>query len=113
MSWIFNPKYNREDEYMMSKCFTLLKNIGDKFYLPFFSGIGSNGVPTQYIRFIDYIIRSIYKIEEELNNEDYIKKLGFSCSKKCEFKLKLKDNRLYLFEQTRRECLRLELPEIF
>lgn len=109
----FNPKYNREDEYIMSKCFTLLKNIGDKVYLPFFLGIGSNGVPTQYIRFIDYIIRSIYKIEEELNNEDYIKSLGLSCSKNCDFRLKLKNNRLYLLEQTRGECLKLGLPEIF
>ena len=109
----FNPKYNREDEYIMSKCFTLLKDIGGNVYLPFFSGIGSNGVPTQYLRFIDYIIRNIYKIEEELNNEDYIKKLGFSCSKNCEFKLKLKNNRLFLLEQTRRECLMLEFPEIF
>ena len=32
---------------------------------------------------------------------------------KCEFKLILKNNRLYLFEQTRNECLDLNLPEIF
>ena len=51
-----------------------------------------------------------YKI---IVNEDNIKKLGFSCSKNCDFKLKLKNNRLYLFEQTRNECLDLGLPEIF
>ena len=109
----FNPKYNREEEYKLSKCITLLKNIGGKVYLPFFSGIGSNGVPTQYFRFIDYLIKEIYKIEERLIDKDYIKNLGFSCSKNCEFKLNLKNNRLYLFEETRNECLKLWFPEIF
>ena len=109
----FNPKYNREEEYMMSKGFTILKDIGGNVYLPFFSGIGSNGVPTQYLRFNDFLIKEIYKLEEELTNENNIKKLGFSCSKNCEFKLKLKNNKLYLFEQTRNECLDLDLPEIF
>ena len=32
---------------------------------------------------------------------------------KCEFKLILKNNRLYLFEQTRNECLDLGFSEIF
>ena len=109
----FNPKYSREDEYKMSKCVTTLKNIGDHAYLPFFLGIGSNGVPTQYLRFIYYLTREIYKIEEGLTDDDYIKNLGFSCSKNCEFKLKLENNRLYLFEETRSECLKLGFPEIF
>ncbi len=109
----FNPKYNREEEYRMSKGFTILKDIGGNVYLPFFSGIGGNGVPTQYLRFNDFLIKEIYKLEEELTNEDNIKKLGFSCSRNCEFKLKLKNNKLYLFEQTRNECLDLDLPEIF
>ena len=109
----FNPKYNREEEYMMSKGFTILKDIGGNVYLPFFSGIGGNGVPTHYLRFNDFLINEIYKLEEELTNENNIKKLGFSCSRNCEFKLKLKNNRLYLFEQTRNECLDLDLPEIF
>ena len=97
----------------MSKGFTILKDIGGNVYLPFFSGIGGNGVPTQYLRFNDFLIKEIYKLEEELTNEDNIKKLGFSCSRNCEFKLKLKNNKLYLFEQTRNECLDLDLPEIF
>ena len=63
--------------------------------------------------FSDYLIKRIYKIEEKLANEESIKKLGFSCSKHCEFNLKLKNNRLYLFEQTRNECLDLGFPEIF
>ena len=109
----FNPKHERKEEYELSKHITLLKDIGDNVYLPFFSGIAANGVPTQYVMFSDYLIRSIYKIENELNNEEHIKNLGFSCSKDCEFKLKLKNNRLYLFEQTRRECLDLGLREIF
>ena len=109
----FNPKYNREEEYKLSKCITLLKDIGGDVYLPFFSGIGGNGVPTQYLRFSDFLIKEIYKIERELSNEGYIKKLGFSCSKNCEFKLKLDNNRLYLFEKTRNECLDLGFPEIF
>ena len=109
----FNPKYNREEEYKLSKGFTILKDIGGNAYLPFFSGIGGNGVPTQYIMFSDYLMKRIYKIEKELTNEDNIKKLGFSCSKNCEFKLKLKNNKLYLFEQTRSECLDLDFPEIF
>lgn len=109
----FNPKHNREDEYKLSKCVTLLKDIGGNAYIPFFSGIGSNGVPTQYVMFSDYLIKRIYKIEDELTNENNIKKLGFSCSKDCEFKLKLKNNKLYLLEQTRGECLDLGFPEIF
>ena len=109
----FNPKYNREEEYKLSKCITLLKDIGGNVYLPFFSGIGGNGIPTQYLMFGDYLMKRIYKIEEELTNEYNIKKLGFSCSRNYEFKLKLKNNRLYLFEQTRNECLDLGLPEIF
>ena len=109
----FNPKYNREDEYKMSKNFTLLKNIDGNVYLPFFSGIGSNGVPTQHLRFIDYLIKKIYAIEKELTNKHYIKNLGFSCSNNCEFKLKLKNNKLYLLEQKRNECLELGFPEIF
>ena len=109
----FNPKHNREDEYKLSKCVTLLKDIGGNVYLPFFSGIGSNGVPTNYLRFIDKLIKEIYKFDDELSNEDYIKKLGFSCSNKCEFKLILKNNRLYLFEQTRNEYLDLGFSEIF
>ena len=109
----FNPKYTREEEYKMSKCFTTLKNIGGNVYLPFFSGIGSNGVPTDYLRFIDYLIKRIYKLEECLTNEDYIKNLGFSCSKNCDFKLKLINNKLYLLEQTRGEYLDLGFPEIF
>ena len=109
----FNPKHNREDEYKLSKCVTLLKDIGGNVYLPFFSGIGSNGVPTNYLRFIDKLIKEIYKFDDELSNEDHIKKLGFSCSNKCEFKLILKNNRLYLFEQTRNECLDLGFSEIF
>ena len=78
-----------------------------------FSGIGGNGVPTQYILFSDYLIKRIYKIEDELTNENNIKKLGFSCSKDCEFILKLKNNKLYLLEQTREECLDLGFSEIF
>ncbi|MEE0720117.1 MAG: hypothetical protein ACLUGX_08150 [Methanobrevibacter smithii] len=109
----FNPKHNREDEYKLSKCVTLLKDIGGNAYIPFFSGIGSKGVPTQYVMFSDYLIKRIYKIEDELTNENNIKKLGFSCSKDCEFKLKLKNNKLYLLEQTRGECLDLGFPEIF
>lgn len=109
----FNPKYNREEEYKLSKCITLLKDIGGNAYLPFFSGIGGNGVPTQYLRFYNHLIKEIYNIEKNLANEDYIKNLGFSCSRNCEFKLKLKNNRLYLFEQTRRECMDFGLPEIF
>ena len=109
----FNPKYNREEEYKMSECFNLLKDIDGDVYLPFFSGIGGNGVPTQYVMFSDYLIKRIYKIEDELTNENNIKKLGFSCSKDCEFKLKLKNNKLYLLEQTMEECLDLGFPEIF
>ena len=109
----FNPKHNRKDEYLLSKSVILLKSIGSNAYLPFFSGISTNGVPTQYVMFTDYLIKKIYKIEEELINEDHIKKLGFSCSRSCEFRLKLKNNKLYLFEQTRNECLDLGLPEIF
>ena len=109
----FNPKYNRKDEYKLSKCVTLFKDIGGNVYLPFFLGIGGNGVPTQYLRFNVFLIKEIYKLEEELTNEDYIKKLGFSCSKNCEFKLKLKNNKLYLFEQTGNEYLDLGFPEIF
>lgn len=92
----FNPKYSREEEYKLSKCITLLKNIGGKVYLPFFTGIGSNGVPTRYVMFFDDLVNKIYKIEERLNNEEYIKKLGFSCSKNCDFKLKLKDNKVFI-----------------
>ena len=109
----FNPKHNRKDEYMLSKSVILLKSIWGNAYLPFFSGISTNGVPTQYVMFSDYLIKRIYKIEEELKNEDHIKKLGFSCSRNCEFRLKLKNNKLHLFEQTRNECLDLGLPEIF
>lgn len=109
----FNPKYNRKDEFKMSKCFTLLKDIGGNVYLPFFSGIGSGGVPTQYLRLIDYLIKEIYKLEEDLMDEDYVKNLGFTCSKDCEFKLKLKNNRLHILEQTKNECLDLGFPEIF
>ncbi len=109
----FNPRHNREYEYKMSKCVTTLKNIGDAVYLPFFLGIGSNGVPTRYVMFFDDIVKKIYKIEEGLNNEEYIKNLGFSCSKNCDFKLKLKNNRLHLFEKTRDECLDLGFSEIF
>lgn len=109
----FNPKYNRENEYKMSKYFSLLKDIDGDVYLPFFLGIGSNGVPTQYLRFIDYLINEIYKIENELTNKHYIKNLGFSCSNNCEFKLKLKNNKLYLLEQKRNECLELWFTEIF
>ena len=109
----FNPKHNRKDEYKLSKCVTLLKDIGGNAYIPFFSGIGGNGVPTQYVMFSDYLIKRIYKIEDELTNENNIKKLGFSCSKDCEFKLKLKNNKLYLLEETRGECLDLGFPEIF
>lgn len=108
-----NPKHNREDEYLLSKSVILLKSIGGNAYLPFFSGISTNGVPTQYVMFSDYLMKGIYKIEKELTNEDHIKKLGFSCSRNCEFRLKLKNNKLYLFEQTRNECLDLGLPEIF
>ena len=108
-----NPKHNREDEYLLSKSVILLKSIGGNAYLPFFSGISTNGVPTQYVMFSDYLMKRIYKIEKELTNEDHIKKLGFSCSRNCEFRLKLKNNKLYLFEQTRNECLDLGLPEIF
>ena len=109
----FNPKRNRKDEYKLSKCVSLLKDIGGNAYIPFFSGIGGNGVPTQYIMFSDYLIKRIYKIEDELINENNIKKLGFSCYTDCEFKLKLKNNKLYLLEQTREECLDLGFPEIF
>lgn len=109
----FNPKHNRKDEYKLSKCVTLLKDIGGNVFLPFFSGIGSNGVPTNYLRFIDNLIKEIYKLDDELSDEDYIKKLGFSCLNKCEFKLILKNNRLYLLEQTRNECLDLGFSEIF
>lgn len=109
----FNPKHDRKEEYKLSKCVTLLKDIGGNVCLPFFSGIAVNGVPTQYVMFSDYLIKRIYKIEEELTNEDNIKKLGFSCSKNCEFKLKLKNNKLYLFEQTGNQCLDLGFPEIF
>lgn len=109
----FNPKHNREDEYLLSKSVILLKSIGGNAYLPFFSEISTNGVPTQYVMFSDYLMKRIYKIEKELTNEDHIKKLGFSCSRNCEFRLKLKNNKLYLFEQTRNECLDLGLPEIF
>lgn len=64
---------------------------------------------------IKNLIKEIYKIEDELTNENNIKKLGFSCSKDCVFKLKLKkkNNRLYLLEQTRNECLDLGFSEIF
>lgn len=109
----FNPKHNRKDEYKLSKCVTLLKDIGSNAYIPFFSGIGGNRIPTQYVMFSDYLIKRIYKIEDELTNENNIKKLGFSCSKDCEFKLKLKNNKLYLLKQTMKECLDLGFPEIF
>ena len=109
----FNPQHDRKDEYLLSKSVVFLKSIGGNAYLPFFSGISNNGVPTQYVMFCDYLMKRIYKIEEELTNEDNMKKLGFSCSINCEFKLKLKNNRLYLFEQTRGECRDLGLPEIF
>ena len=46
-------------------------------------------------------------------DEDYVKNLGFTCSKDCEFKLKLKNNRLHILEQTKNECLDLGFPEIF
>ena len=55
----FNPKYNRKDEYKLSKSITLLKDIGGIVYLPFFSGIGGNGVPTQYLMFSDYLMKRI------------------------------------------------------
>lgn len=90
----FTPKYNRKEEYKMSKYFSLVKNIGGNVYLPFFLGITPNGVPTQYVMFYDDLIRRIYKIEEKLTDEYYIKNLGFSCSKNCDFKLKLKNNKL-------------------
>ena len=109
----FNPKYNRKDEYKLSKSITLLKNIGGSVYLPFFSAISGNGVPAQYVMFSNHLLNKIYGMEEELTNEESMKRLGFSCSRNCEFKLKLKNNRLYLFEQTRNECLDLGLPEIF
>ena len=109
----FNPKHDRENEYKLSKCVTLLKDIGGNAYIPFFLGIGSNGVPTQYVMFSDYLIKRIYKIEDKLTKENNIKKLGFSCSKDCEFKLILKNNKLYLLEQTRNECLNLGFSEIF
>lgn len=109
----FNPKYNREDEYKMSKYFTVLKDIGGNVYLPFFSGIGSNGIPTHYLRLIDYLIKEIYKLEKDLNSEDYVKKLGVLCYKDCEFKLKLKNNKLYLLEQTNEKSWELDFPEIF
>ena len=109
----FKHKHNRKDEYALSKCITLLKEIGGNVYLPFFSGIAGNGIPTKYVMFRDHLVKKLYKIENKLDNEDYIKNLGFSCSKACEFKLKLKNNKLYLFEQTRSECLDLDFPEIF
>ena len=109
----FNPRRNREEAYKISKCVTTLKNIGDAAYLPFFLGIGSNGVPIRYVLFYDDLVNKIYRIEEGLKNVEYIKSLGFACSKNCDFKLKLKNNRLYLFEQTRVECLDLRFPEIF
>ena len=109
----FTPKYCREDEYELSKYLSLLKNIGGEVYMPFFFGITPNGVPTQYVMFYDYLINEIYKIERKLIDEDYIKDLGFSCSKNCEFKLKLKNNGLYLLEKTRNECLQLWFPEVF
>ena len=109
----FNPKYNRKDEFEMSKHFTLLKDIDGNIYLPYFSGIGSNGVPTQYLMFIDYLIKNIHKIEEELTDAEHVKNLGFSCTGKCKFKLKLINNRFYLFEETRNEYLNLRFPEIF
>lgn len=43
----FNPKYNRKDEYELSKSVTLLKDIGGNAYLPFFSAISGNGIPAQ------------------------------------------------------------------
>ena len=91
-------------------------------YLDCISGISGNmflgaciqaGVPTNYLRFIDNLIKEIYKHDDGLSDEDYIKKLGFSCSNSCEFKLILKNNRLYLFEQTRNECWDLGFSEIF
>ena len=109
----FNPKYNREEEYKLSKFISLLKDIGGNTYIPFFLGISSNGISTQYSMFSDYLIKNIYKIEDELTNENNIKKKGFSCSKDCKFNLKLKNNKLYLFEQTKKECLDLGFPEIF
>ena len=59
-------KNNNKDEYKLSKCVTLLKDIGGNAYIPFFSGIGGNGVPTQYVMFSDYLIKRIYKIEDEV-----------------------------------------------
>lgn len=109
----FTPKYNRKDEFKMSKHVSLLKSIGGNAYMPFFLGVASNGVPTEYVMFYDYLMRRIYKIEEKLNDEYYIRNLGFSCSKNCGFKLKLKNNRFYLLEQIRGECLDLRFPKIF
>ena len=115
ISWVtdFTPEYGREDEYKLSKFLPLLKRIGGEVYLPFFFGITPNGVPTQYVRFYDYVINKIYNMERELTDENYIKKLGFSCSKNCEFKLKLKNNKLFLFEQTRIKYHDLGFQEIF
>lgn len=73
----FNPKYNRKDEYKLSKSITLLKNIGGSVYLPFFSAISGNGVPAQYVMFSNHLLNKIYGMEEELTNEDSMKRLGF------------------------------------
>ena len=108
----FNPKYNREEEYELSKYVSLLKNIRGNIYLPAFWGIGSNGVPTQYIWEYDHLINRLGKLENALTNEDTIKKLGFSCSKDCKFKLKFKNNKLILFEQKRNEYYDLKFYDL-
>ena len=110
----FNPKpRSRKDEYIMSKSISLLKNINGNVYIPFFFGIGSNGIPTHYMMFCDKILRTIFNLEKKLTDENYIKNLGFSCSRNCKFKLELNNNKLYLLEKTRNECLDLGFSEIF
>ena len=110
----FTPKpRSRKDEYEMSKCVSLLKNINGNVYVPFFFGIGSNGIPTHHIIFYDNIIKTIYKLEKKVTDKNYIKNLGLSCSKNCEFKLILKNNKLYLLEQTKMKYFDLGLQEIF